>query len=209
MRQHIAYLGIIVVLILLIFRGECTKPEAKKEEIRLGGKRYDVISSKTDTVYVYAKPEVRFKSGKTIYRDTTIYQNVPVIGIGGLNEDMSQQYYDSVLLEYFAKRVYSDTIKFGEYGNVYIKDTIQENAILARTALSDLKFPTSTSTITVKDKPKNQLYLGAKAILMNSNIQAVGSGIMLRTKRDRIYGIGAVVDRQKNVNFTLDFHIKL
>jgi hypothetical protein len=209
MKQHVVYLGIIILLILIIFRAECGKPEIKREEIKVDGKRYEVIKVKTDTVYVKVRPEVYFKEGKTIYRDTTIYQKTPVFGIGGLAEELEQQFYDSIMLEYYAKRVFSDTIRFGEYGNVYIKDTIQENSILNRTSKSDLKFPQATNTTVVKEKPKNQLYLGARGIINNGTIHGVGSGLILKTKRDRLYGVGAIIDRQKNVNFTFDFHIKL
>lgn len=209
MKQHVVYLGIIVLLILVIFRGECGKPEQSKPEIKIDGKKYEVVKVKLDTVYVKVKPQVYFKNGKTIYKDTTIYEPMPVVGVGSLAQEYNQQFYDSILMQYFAKNVYSDTIKLGEYGFVYIKDTIQENAILNRMSKSDLKLPSYTSTTIVKEKPKNELYLGAKGIIMNGNIQGVGSGLMLKTKRDRIYGVGAIIDRQKNVNFTLDFHVKL
>lgn len=209
MKQHVAYLGIIILLILVIFRGECSKPEQIKSEIKVDGKKYEVVKVKIDTVYVKVKPKVYFKDGKTIYKDTTIYEPMPVVGVGGLSQEYNQQFYDSILMEYFAKKVYSDTINLGGYGFVYIKDTMQENAILNRMSKSDLKFPSYTSTTIVKEKPKNQLYLGAKGIIMNGTIQGIGSGLMLKTKRDRIYGVGAIIDRQKNVNFTLDFHVKL
>jgi hypothetical protein len=209
MKQHVIYLGVIILLILILFRAECGRPATKGEDIKVNGKKYELVKREIDTVFVKVKPDVVYKQGKTIYRDTTIYQEIPSLGAMELGDELMHNYYDSILMSHFAKRVFTDTIKFGTNGSVYIKDTLQENAILSRTTNSDLIFPTIKETITVKEKPKNQLYLGAKTILGSSNISGVGTGLMLKTKRDRVYGIGAMIDGQKNVNFTVDFYIKL
>lgn len=209
MKQHIVYSGIILFLAVLLFKAECSKAPQKGEDIKVNGKKYELIDRKIDTVLVPVKPDVVYRDGKTIYKDTTIYQKVPILGTSALVDELMKNYYDSILMEHFAKKVFTDTIRFGQYGNVYIKDTIQENAILARIANSDLIFPNVKETLTVKEKPKNQLYLGAKSIIVNNTIGGIGSGVIFKTKRDRLYGVGAIIDRQKNVNFTLDLYIKL
>lgn len=209
MKQHIVYSGIILFLAILLFKAECGKPAQKGEDIKVNGKKYELIDKKIDTVLVPVKPDVVYRDGKTIYKDTTIYQNVPILGTSSLSDELMKNHYDSILMEHFAKKVFTDTIRFGSYGNVYIRDTLQENAILSRKANSDLIFPNVRETITVKEKPKNQLYLGAKSIVVNNTIEAIGTGVMLKSKRDRLFGFGALIDRQKNVNFTLDLYIKL
>lgn len=209
MKQHVIYLGIILVLFIVLFRGECGKPAQPTQDIKVNGKKYELVSREVDTVFVKVKPDVVYKPGKTIYKDTTIYQEVPIMGASSLSDELMHNYYDSILMSHFAKKVFTDTISFGANGKIYIKDTLQENAILSRMTNSDLIFPSVKETITIKEKPKNQLYLGAKSVIVNNSIGGVGTGLMFKTKRDRMYGVGAMIDRQKNVNFTLDLYIKL
>jgi len=209
MKYHIIYSGIIIVLAIALFRTECSKSEAIKSEVKIDGKRYDVINKETDTVFIKVKPDVIYKSGKNVYRDTTIYRDVPSFGLSNAGAEAIQEYYDSILMSHFATNVYTDTIKFGKYGSLYITDSIQENKILSRSSNSDLMFPSVTHTTIVKDKPKNQLYLGARGIFVNGTVSGVGTGVILKSKKDRLYGFGAVIDRQKNINFALDFYIKL
>jgi len=209
MKQHVIYLGVIIVLLIVLLRAECGRPSQPGQDIKIDGKKYELVKKEIDTVFVKVKPDVVYKPGITIYRDTTIYQDVPKMGTIELADELRHNYYDSIVMSHFAKRVYTDTIKFGTNGSIYIKDTLQENAILSRMTNSDLIFPSVKETITVKEKPKNQLYLGAKTLVGNGTIGGIGTGLMFKTKRDRIYGIGAIVDRQKNINFTVDFYIKL
>ena len=209
MKQHIIYSGIIILLALLLFRSECNKSITSGEKVKIDGKKYEVVKTEVDTVYVSAKPQIIYKKGKDIYRDTTIYKPLPIFDKSGLVDGELEKYYDSVLMSHFAINVFRDTIRFGNYGNVYITDSIQENAILSRMANSDLIFPSISQTTTVKELPKNELYLGAKSIIINNGMGAVGAGLMLKSKRDKLFGFGAMIDRQKNINFALDYYIKL
>lgn len=209
MKYHVVYAGIIIFLAIILFRSECNKFITSGDKVNIDGKKYEVVKTKIDTVYVSVKPDVIYKKGKDIYRDTIIYKTLPIFDKSDLMDGELERYYDSILMSHFATTVFKDTISFGKYGNVYITDSIQENAILSRIANSDLIFPNVSQTTTVKEMPKNQLYLGAKSIIINNGIGAVGAGLILKSKRDRLFGFGAIVDRQKNVNFTLDLYIKL
>ena len=209
MKTQLVYLGIILTLYLFLFKVECGKPEKKGDDIKVNGKKYEIVDIRIDTVFVKAEPEIRYKPGRIIYKDTTIYQDVPSFGAGNLASELEKSFNDSIMREYYAKKVFKDTIRFKEFGNVYIQDTLQENSILGRIVNSDLIFANTNKTITVKEKPKNGLYLGAKTILLNGMVNGVGTGLILKTKRERMYGVGALIDRQKNLNFTLDFYIKL
>ena len=209
MKYHIIYSGIILVLAIVLFRSECSMSDNIKNEIKIDGKKYDVIKADTDTVFVKVNPDVVYKSGKNIYRDTTIYRDVPSFGLSDAGAEVIQQYYDSILMSHFATNVYIDTIKFGKHGSLYIKDSIQENKILSRESNADLMFPSVTNTTIVKEKPKNQLYLGARGIFANGTVSGVGTGLILKSKKDRLYGVGAIIDGKKNINFALDFYIKL
>lgn len=209
MKYHVVYIGIILTLFIVLFRSECNRDVKPNDEVKIDGKKYDVVDVNIDTVYVKAEPDIRYKPGKTIYRDTVIYQKVHGYSLGDIAKDMQEKFYDSILMSHFAKSVFKDTITFGGIGNVYITDTIQENAILSREVNSDLIFKAQNKTITVKEKLKNELYLGAKTMIMNGGISGVGSGLILKTKRQRMYGVGAMIDRQKNLNFAIDFYIKL
>mgnify|MGYP006266241229 CR=1 FL=1 len=197
--KNAIYIGIILTLALFLFKAECVNNTQKGETIKVNGKKYEVVSTKIDTVYVKVSPNTVYKRGETIYKDTTIYQKV----------EIPNTMYDSIVTEYYAKKVFKDTIKFNSYGNIFITDTIYRNEIHGRSLKSNLEFPSITKTTIVKEKPKNALYIGAKSIVQNKSIRAIGTGLMFKTKRERMYGVGAMIDNQKNINFTLDFYIKL
>jgi len=190
-------LALIAILAIIIVKSGCNKIKTGANSINI--KKYDIVKYVTDTQYVDRKVTV-IKNGKDIYHDTTIYELVPYLDSLQIQEKLK---------DYYAKNVSNDTIKV-DSGYVYIKDTIQMNSILNRSLTIDMKYPVITKEIFYKEKKKVQVYLGAKGMVSQfGNFQSAGVGLMLKTKSDRMYGVGAGFDRARNLNITADIYIKL
>lgn len=194
--KHIIYIAVIVILSIFLFKAECGKPSVKGEDIKVGGKTYEVIKRTIDTQYVPYKVQGRTD---TLIEDTTVYVEVP--------------YIDSVTLrkyaeEYYTKKVFNDTININ-FGNVYIQDTVSRNRIISRTWWTDLELPTITETRIVKDKPKNELYVGIKSDFQkNGTFAGIGPSLLIKTKKNRIYGAGVSLVGS-NIVYNIQMNIKL
>jgi uncharacterized 2Fe-2S/4Fe-4S cluster protein (DUF4445 family) len=187
-NQIISILLALFVLILL-YRVECGKP--------VDPTTIETIKTVIDTQDIHHTVYVK-KPGKTIRLDTVIYVKVPYL-------DSVQ--IDSIEENYYAKNVYTDTIAVDSIGYVYIQDTIQMNNIATRIFKADIKSRTVKETVTITKSSKNQVYFGPRADLSNT-YRAVGMGLILKTKRDKIYGIGASIG-SSGIIYSGQFLIKL
>lgn len=175
--KHIVYGLIIAILLVFLLKAECGKPK-DGGIIKVNGQKVRVIEHKIDTQYVPVKIKGRTD---TLIEDTTIYVEVPVI--------------DSLLMsqianDYYAKRVFNDTFRIN-YGKIYVQDTVQQNRIVGRSFGADLLVPVVKESLTVEKPPKNELYLGVRTDWGRSgNFVSVGPTIFLKTKKQRIYGVG-------------------
>lgn len=175
MKNYI-YGGITLLLLIMLYRAECGRPvvPVNPNKVVVDGKKYEVIKTIVDTKYVkYTEKGKR----DTVFHDTTIYVNVPVLDSAKM---------DSLVKLYYAKNVYSDTFKL-KYGKIYVQDSVQFNKIFVRNWSADLLIPKESKTIFTKEPPKAQVYFGAGATYGTSISPNVG--LMLKTKRDRIYGV--------------------
>lgn len=121
-KSSIFYVIIAVLTSIIIFQNSCTSTESKSDTIKIDGKKYNVIKKVTDTIFVPTNVTV-YKPGASIYKDTTIYIEVPQ------NIDTAQ-----ILRNYFAKNVYIDTLRLNTdiTGFIAISDTISKNTIIGR-----------------------------------------------------------------------------
>ena len=102
----------------------------------------------------------------------------------------------AILKDYYSFNLYSDSLKVsdtsGMKGVVYINDTISRNRIMSRGLKYNIKYPFVTKTIerTILDK-RIQLY-AELGLLGNTKDLAAGveTELLLKTKNDRIIGIG-------------------
>jgi len=191
---------VILFAIIMLYRAECGKPVIQGETIKIDGKKYEMINQVIDTQYIKIK-ETKYKKGEDIYHDTTIYLPVPVL-------DSAQ--IDSILSQFYAKNTFKDTIKVGKFGQIYIDDTVQYNKLVGRAMSADLQFPSVTNTITVKEKPKAQLYLGGRVdYLKEQGLQSPSVGVMVKTKRDMLYGASIGIGNNQRTVYGLNMYIKL
>jgi hypothetical protein len=166
----------VMLLIVLVYWGECGAPSIPigPKKIVVDGKRYDVVKEITDTQYVKYTEK---GETDTVVHDTTIYVQIPVLDSIKL---------DSMVKLYYAKNVYSDTLKLN-YGSIYVQDSVQFNKVFGRRWSADLLIPSEKKTLIVKEPAKNQVYFGAGASYGTSITPTVG--LMLKTKQERIYGV--------------------
>lgn len=98
----------------------------------------------------------------------------------------------AILKDYFAKVLYSDTIKIDTFGYVLIKDTISENRIKHRELVYNYKLPIIKETITNTITTRNQFYFGIDMYGTKPQpINYFGINLTLKNKKDRMYSIGA------------------
>jgi hypothetical protein len=190
-------LALIGILAIIVLKSGCDDTKVEGNGINI--KKYNVVKYVTDTQYVEKKITI-IKNGKDIHRDTIIYQPVPYMDSIQLQEKLK---------EYYAKNVLNDTIKV-DSGYVYIKDTIQMNKILNRRLSVDMKYPVITKEVFYKENKRVQVYAGANGnVSKDGNFLGAGVGLILKTKSDRLYGIGAGFDQAKNLNINGSIYVKL
>jgi hypothetical protein len=180
MKNYI-YGGIVLLILILLYRAECGSPVVPigPKKVVVDGKKYYVVKTIIDTQYIkYTEQGKR----DTVFHDTTIYVKVPVLDSAKL---------DSIAKLFYAKNVYSDTFKLN-YGSIYVQDSVQFNKIFGRNWSADLLIPKESKTIMLKEPPRAQVYFGAGATYSNSLAPSVG--MMLKTKRDRIYGVSVGIN---------------
>jgi hypothetical protein len=192
--KNIVYIIIIAFLGLFILKSECGKPKEPGQEIKIDGKKYEIV--KSDTI-VKEHTTIKYKKGEDVFHDTTIYVEIP--------KDVVID-TQAILKDYYAKNAYIDTFKT-DLGPIVVKDTIQKNKIAGRTYEAYLK--TKEVVTYVKDKPKAQLYLGFRGdFLANYKFNGVGPQVMLKTKKNKIYGVGVMLTGDKPV-YSANFAFKL
>jgi hypothetical protein len=166
-------------------------PAIQQKIVKVDGKKYEVIASKSDTEYI-TKTEKKYVKGEDIYHDTTIYVEVPA--------DVDTA---AILAEFYAKNVFTDTFKI-EYGRFVIRDTVQFNRVLGRSYYADLVVPVITNTQIVKERPKVQVFAGVGAGVYKYNISEVSAHLFLKTKKNTLFGVGAgVFDNKINYKFNI------
>lgn len=153
----------------------------------IDGKPYEVIKHEIDTVDI-VKTKVVTKQGKDIYHDTTIFVQVP------MNVDTLE-----IIKAYFAKNVFKDTLRLPDsLGYVTVQDTISQNKIAARQYFASVKQRTIKETTIVKELPKTKIFWGVGAGFDKPDfIHHVDVNLLINTKCDRLYNIGAGVDINK------------
>jgi hypothetical protein len=183
-------LGLFIVIVLMkVFE---KKPTTKGDTVKINGKKYEVVSHEIDTIET-VHDSIVFKKGKDIYHDTTIYVPIPT------HEPIDTQ---SLLLEYFAKNVYKDSLNFpNQLGSVSITDTISKNTILSRKWDLHLIERKIEDKLIVKELPKNQIYFGMVAGFDKVNVvNFAGPSMVLKTKKDNMYSIGVGYNNVKTVS---------
>lgn len=156
-------------------------PVDLKEYIKIGGKKYELLSKQRDTVY----------KDTIIYKDVYIPKYVSVPGPEVLvPADVDTT---AILKDYYQKYYYEDKITNidGEGSSATIMDTVSTNRIISRRTKFDITNKTITETITVKEKDKLKVFAGGSFDLNMESLtpQAIEGGFLIKTPKDMIYSV--------------------
>ncbi len=171
---------ILALVLVILFLKMCSGKKCPSVE---------VVKIETDTQYVKVTETVeRYMPPVTKYipYNNIIYKTDSLVEYQFVDVDTA-----AILKDYFATRFYSDTIR-NDYGYIVIPDSVRENRIVSRAPKWNLSIPIVTNTITVKEKERNQIYLGLTGIGNKDNIYP-GASLMLKTKKDFIIEGGALI----------------
>jgi len=177
--KNIALLLLIIVVVLQ----QCGENKTKTGEIvKVDGKKYELLKHQIDTIEV-VKTKVVTKKGEDIYHETIVEHEVRV----PVNVDTN-----AILKEYYTKVLYKDVLVLPDsLGTVAVTDTISQNKILGRTFNANVKQRTIKETTIVKELPKNKLFYGIEGGFNKADVVShIGMGILLNTKKDKIYNLG-------------------
>ena len=175
--KNIAIVALIIYVLLQWFNPGGVMPGGRT--IRIDGKKYEVIKHEIDTVDVI-KTKVVTKKGDDIYHETIVEKEVIV----PVNVDTT-----AILKDYYSKVLYKDVLVLPDsLGTVAVTDTISQNKILGRTFNANVKQRTIKETMIVKEPARNQLYYGLNGGFNKADVvSSIGAGLILKTKKDKIY----------------------
>ena len=126
------------------------------------------------------------------------------------NYDKLVKQYQKIVEEYIAQNIHKDSIKIDSIGYINITDTVTKNKIIGRKTSYSLKYPVITNTITLPPEKRNQLYIGGG--LQGSQdelLNQFNAGILLKNKKDQIYGIYTGIDTDGQVQFGIQSYWKI
>jgi hypothetical protein len=199
MRQTIQIVGIaiIAIAIYLFFFNKPPDPSTG-EVVYVNGKPYPIVERIIDSQY-YPKWQTKNLKGDTMYRDTTIYIEVPAKVDTG-----------KILKSFFAKNVYKDTLKLSDsLGFVFVGDTISQNKILSRQYVAKIN-QKRVYEIVILDKPaKAQVYFGFGAAFDKNYINNINTNLLFKSKSNMIYGLGTGIDMNKNIFINTSVYWKI
>jgi hypothetical protein len=190
LKKNFNYLIILTLIVIIILQRSCNSSNIDKKTIVVDGKKYNIVKQVIDTAYI-TKTQTVYKPGKTIYQDSPVYITMPT------NVDTAL-----ILKEFYALRVYKDTLKLTDsLGYISVIDSISKNVLLGRTWNAKVNKIVIDSTLYLKDLPKNQIYIGPSLGMQRPLYTTFGGTLLLKTKNDHIYGIGAGVNSQLHAYF--------
>jgi hypothetical protein len=177
--KNIAIAALIIYVLLQWFNPGGVMPGGRT--IKIDGKKYEVLKHTIDTIEV-EKVKVVTKKGEDIVHEVIDVDTLVLKEL--VNVDTA-----ALLKDYLAKVVYKDTLTLdGGLGTIALTDTITKNRILGRTWDAKVKERIIKEELIVKEPAKAQLYYGLNAGFNKEDyVSAVGGGLILKTKKDKLY----------------------
>jgi len=177
--KNIAIAVLVVIVLLELWNPGGVMPG---KTIRIDGKKYEVIKHEIDTIDVI-KTKVVTKKGEDIYHETIVEKEVLIPAI----VDTA-----ALLKDYYSKVLYKDVLVLPDsLGTVAVTDTISQNKILGRTFNASVKQRTIKETTIVKELSKTKVFYGFEGGFNKEDVVShVGAGVILNTKKDKLYHLG-------------------
>jgi hypothetical protein len=152
-----------------------------------------IITTTIDTLYKDTTI-TKWKKGKDILRDTTIYDTIPQLVAADTM---------AILKDYFAKNVYKDTLTLPE-GSVSILDTISQNKILGRSYQAKITQKTIREVRELRTPPpppKAALYWGVMGIQNQDKTFGYGGGIIYKSPNKGIIQLNYTNSKQIQLGY--------
>jgi hypothetical protein len=183
--KNIAIAALIIFVLLELWNPGGIMPG---KTIRIEGKKYEVIKHEIDTVDI-VKTKVVTKKGDDIYHETIVEKEVLIPAV----IDTA-----ALLKDYYSKVLYKDVLVLPDsLGTVAVTDTISQNKIFGRTFNANVKQRTIKETTIVKELPKTKIFYGLEGGFNKADfVSSVGAGVLINTKKDKIYQLGLGVDNR-------------
>lgn len=190
---------ILVLLGVIVYLRTCSRPAEVKPPV------VDIIRETTyqvihDTVRLAPVIEKQFVAGNQVkIIDTEWIDNTREVDTA------------RILRNFFATNYYPYRY-VTKYGEIIIQDSISQNKIRSRRVINNQRIPTvtTTKTITLQPKPSWQIYIGGSLLGGKENVlSGFGPDILLKTKRDQIYQVGAYYTTQGTIAYRAGMLFKL
>ena len=187
----------IVVLLIIILLQMCNKKPVGGTSVLVSR---DTIWINKDSV-IYSTPQVIThvkESDSVIIKEYYPDQNY---------EKLLVQ-YNTLLEEFLARSVYSDSLKIDSIGYVHVKDSVTRNSIVGRSFHYNLNYPIIHDSVTFILPPQRQIYYGG-GLNIASGLDMFSAGFMYKDKRERVYILSGTVNRLNTLGVQLQTFWKL
>ena len=194
--QSLIIIGLIIVIFLLReCRGDSKGTPTEPVKVVKVETKYDTIVETVPTYIPKYKTRVKWKT-KTIHDTIEVHDTIPI--------DTA-----SILEDYFKAYAYNDTLKEDSI-TLIIDDIISQNQIMSRNIKYSLVYPT-TIIQTEREVNKRELYLGFGIGGDRQQLSFVGSELLLRNKKERIYGVGLGINNnfEPILTFKMSWKVKM
>ena len=193
---------LLLVGVIFLMRG-CGTDYGDKEIVNIDGEDFELIESKTDTVFVEKEVKVTKYVPKYITKEVIKEVEIPV--------DVDSL---AIIKDYFSKVTVKDTLNLaydfpevvtdslgnkpsGDLGFGILTDVISQNRIESREIDWFFKIPTVYNTTIVKELPKNEFYYGLGVGVDQTNgFGNFSLNGLLKTKKMNIYGLNIGLSNQ-------------
>lgn len=201
-RSNIVNL-IVLVLIAIVLIQRCNDAPSGHSDSSIKIVR-DTMWVSNDTTIV-SKPQVIKTIPYEVSRETIIKEYLPDSNYAGLLKQ-----YEDLVSQLLAKNIMQDSIRIDTNGYVKITDTVQKNLIVGRSTEVSMKYPIIKETVTIPQKKVTQLYLGGQVSGSQGQlINGLNGGLLLKNKKDQIYGVTVGVNTDGNISYGLQSYWKI
>ena len=177
-----------------------------------GGKDVEAPKIVRDTIWMHhdtmvvTKPQIIKTIPIDVSRDTIINHYIP-----DTNYQKLVIQYQDVVNQLLAKNIHSDSIRIDTNGYVKIVDTVQRNVVVGRSSEVSIKYPIIKETITQPAPKVNQVYAGGQISGQTGGqvINGINAGLLLKNKRDQIYGVNVGLNTNGQVSYGLQSYWKI
>ena len=194
---------ILLLLGIILFLRGCDSDYSDKTIVDVDGEQYELLESKTDTIYVEKEVKVTKYVPKYITKEVIKEVEIPA--------DVDSL---AIIKDYFAKITVKDTLSLaydfpevvtdslgnkpsGDLGFGILTDIISQNRIESREIDWYFKIPTVYNTTIVKELPKNEFYIGfGTGIDQTNGLNNLSGNVLFKTKKLNIYGLNLGLSNQ-------------